>query len=309
MLIFDVFYYFFDDCCLTKKLRALMEKKPIGVIDSSISFVASYIIAQVVLAIFAVFGIIICNANGYSSAAFTAFVSKDLGLLISVIVMNMVFVGVVLFVGKTKTIEKPKKIVTVKLLAYIALAFACYFVLYPVVASFNKIFNVPVTQLEISRVGYIYSIFSRVLIPAICEELLFRGIIFKGLETKSKHFAILVSAVMFSLFHMSKEQLIYPLLMGLLFGVIMAYENNIIYCIIVHIINNSLALAGVGYYFNHWTYYLVAAIMFVLFVGTILFLTFKQTKQFTLTKIELITLLCSLGIMIVFWVLINFIKL
>lgn len=286
-----------------------MEKKPIGVVDSSISFVASYIIAQIVLVIFAIFGMFVCKINGYSAADFNTFASKDLGLLISVIVMNMVFVLVVLFVAKTKTIEKPKRILNFKILIYIALAVACYFVLYPVVLSFNKLFKVPVTELEISKVGYIYSIFSRVLIPAICEELLFRGIIFKGLETKNKAFAILISALMFSIFHMSKEQLIYPLLMGLLFGVIMAYENNIIYCIIVHIVNNSLALANIGFYFNHWTYFVLAAIMFVCFVGVMLFLTIKQASKFKLSKTELITLLVSIGIMIVFWVLINFIKL
>ena len=286
-----------------------MEKKPIGVVDSSISFVASYIMAQIALAIFAIIGMFVCKINGYSATDFNTFVSKDLGLLISVVVMNFVFVFVVLFAYKTKTIEKPKKILNFKILIYIALAVACYFALYPIVLSFNKLFKVPVTKLEISKVGYIYSIFSRVLIPAICEELLFRGIIFKGLETKSKTFAILISALMFSIFHMSKEQFIYPLLMGLLLGVIMAYENNIIYCIIVHIVNNSLALANIGFYFNHWTYFVGAAIMFVAFVGVMLFLAIKKSSKFKLTKTELVALLASLGIMIVFWVLINFIKL
>lgn len=286
-----------------------MEKKPIGVVDSSISFVASYIMAQIALAIFAIIGMFVCKINGYSATDFNTFVSKDLGLLISVVVMNFVFVLVVLFAYKTKTIEKPKRILNFKILIYIALAVACYFALYPIVLSFNKLFKVPVTKLEISNVGYIYSIFSRVLIPAICEELLFRGIIYKGLETKSKTFAILISALMFSIFHMSKEQFIYPLLMGLLLGVIMAYENNIIYCIIVHIVNNSLALVNIGFYFNHWTYFVVAAIMFVAFVGVMLFLAIKKSSKFKLTKTELVALLASLGIMIVFWVLINFIKL
>lgn len=284
------------------------EKQSLSVKDSSISFVLSFILSQIALIIFAVIGILICKANGYNSSAFYAFTSKDLGYLISVIIMNFVFIAVFLIFKHKKTDKLASKVKFHKMLLYIAVAVASYFILYPVVISFNTLFKIKSTSIEISGVGYIYSIFSRVLIPAICEELLFRGIIFKGLANSNKQLAIFVSALMFCIFHMSSEQLIYPLLMGLLLGVIMAYEDNIIYCIIVHIINNSLALAGVGYYFSHWTFYLLAGICFVLFVGAILFFALKNSQKLILSKQDAIYLLVSIILMIVFWFIVNFAK-
>ncbi len=284
-----------------------MEKKQINVVDSSISFVASFVLSQIALVFFAVIGIVVYKLNGYESKAFYDFSSNNLGFLISVIVMNLVFVLIFLFYKRKAEINYTKHLSALKIVCYIGIAVISYFLLYPVVLSFNKLFKIAPTAINISGIGYLYSAFSRVIIPAICEELLFRGIIYKGLENKSKQLAIWVSAIMFSIFHMSKEQMLYPLLMGLLFGVIMAKENNIIYCIIVHITNNALALTGIGFYFNHWTFYLIAAVAFVLFLTTILLYTFKNSTAFKLSKLEAISLLVSLGVMIVFWVLINFV--
>ena len=282
------------------------EKRELTVKDSSIAFVTSFLLGQVMLVLFAVICMVIIKFSG-SSSSFSEFSATDVGYLISAIVLNFGFLIIYFILRHNKAEKFASKVKPLKLLMYICIAVLCYFTLYPVVVSFNQLFHIKGSSLNISGIGYVYAAFSRVLIPAICEELIFRGIMFKGLANKNKQLAILVSAVMFSIFHMSKEQLLYPLLMGLLFGVIMAYENNIIYCIIVHVINNSLALAGLGYYFSHWTYYLLAVVLFAAFVGILMWLTFKGTQKFKLEKDELIYLLVSLGIMIVFWVLMNFV--
>lgn len=285
-----------------------MEKQSLTIKESSISFVLSFVLGQLALIIFAMIGIIICKINGYDSTSFYAFTKNDLGYLISVIVMNFTFLFVFAIFKHNKADKITNKIKISKIFMYLVIAVASYFALYPVIVCFNSLFNIQSTNIEISGIGYVYSIFSRILIPAVCEELLFRGLIFKGLSNKNKQLAIFISALMFSIFHMSSEQLLYPVLMGLLLGVIMAYENNIIYCIIVHLINNSLALSGVGYYFVHWSYYLLAGFLFIGFVSVILYYALKNTQKFKLTKLELFSLLISLGIMIIIWILINVLK-
>ena len=117
---------------------------------------------------------------------------------------------------------------------------------------------------------------------AIAEELLFRGLIFKGLKKHGKSFSIIATTIMFMLFHMAIDQAIYPLLMGLLLGVIMWKEDNIIYCIAVHMTNNIMSLT-ISYFniplsFNHWTFILMAILIVLAYLTAILFYTIKNGK-------------------------------
>ena len=81
------------------------------------------------------------------------------------------------------------------------------------------------------------------VLPAITEELLFRGIILKGLLNKFKPWvAILISAFLFMLMHGSLQQTVYQFILGLIFGAIAYYSGSIIYAIITHFLNNALVL-------------------------------------------------------------------
>ena len=285
-----------------------MEKRTLTVKDSSYAFILSFILGQLALVLFAMIGLLVCKVKGIEQSNFYTFTEKGLGYLISTIVLNFIFVIMFFTFRRKKEDTVVQKIRPLKLLIYALIAVVAYFTLYPIIVSFNQLFKIKSTIIEFSTSDYIYAVFSMVLIPAICEELLFRGLIFKGIANTNKAFAVCISAVMFSIFHMSSEQLFYPLLMGLLLGVIMARENNIIYCIIVHIINNSLALAGVGFYFQHWTYYLIAVVLFIAFLTTIILSMRKYFEKFKMEKSEWLTLIITLCIMLAFWVLVAIIK-
>lgn len=285
-----------------------MEKRTLTVKDSSYAFILSFILGQLALVLFAMVGLLVCKVKGVEQSVFYTFTEKGLGYLISTIVLNFIFVIVFFTFRRKKEDTVVQKISPLKLLIYALIAVVAYFTLYPIIVSFNQLFKIKSTIIEFSTSDYIYALFSMVLIPAICEELLFRGLIFKGLANANKAFAVCISAVMFSIFHMSSEQLLYPLLMGLLLGVIMARENNIIYCIIVHIINNSLALAGVGFYFQHWAYYLIAVVLFIAFLTTIILSMRIYFEKFKMEKSEWLTLIITLCIMLAFWVLVAIIK-
>lgn len=80
------------------------------------------------------------------------------------------------------------------------------------------------------------------ILPAIFEELLFRGIIFNGLKQYGKKAAIVLSAVLFMLVHGSIDQTVYPLLFGFVLALIAYKSNNIVNSIVAHFINNALVL-------------------------------------------------------------------
>jgi membrane protease YdiL (CAAX protease family) len=82
------------------------------------------------------------------------------------------------------------------------------------------------------------------LIPAVGEELVFRGIIQQRLLslTRNVHVAIWLTGLFFSAFHMQFYGLIPRMLLGVLLGYIYVWSGNLWYPIIGHFINNGFTL-------------------------------------------------------------------
>jgi uncharacterized protein len=82
------------------------------------------------------------------------------------------------------------------------------------------------------------------VLPAIGEELIFRGV-FQKLFTeisRNAHVAIVITAVLFSAMHGQFFGFIPRMLLGILFGYLMLWSNTIWVPIIAHFINNALAV-------------------------------------------------------------------
>lgn len=88
------------------------------------------------------------------------------------------------------------------------------------------------------------------IIPAIGEELIFRGILQNKLEVyfKSAHLAIIVSSLLFSGFHLQFYGFIPRLLLGILFGYLYYWSRSLWYPIFAHLINNGLTLIMIYLY-------------------------------------------------------------
>ena len=82
------------------------------------------------------------------------------------------------------------------------------------------------------------------MIPAIGEELLFRGVLQKQLikGLGNAHVAIILTAVIFSAFHLQFLGFFSRALLGMLFGYLYYWSKNMWYPILTHFTNNGLAL-------------------------------------------------------------------
>jgi membrane protease YdiL (CAAX protease family) len=81
------------------------------------------------------------------------------------------------------------------------------------------------------------------VIPAICEEVMFRGFIQKSFEYKLKPFtAALITAVFFGLYHFNPYALIPLIALGLYFGFAAYISGSIFVPISLHFINNFMAV-------------------------------------------------------------------
>lgn len=87
--------------------------------------------------------------------------------------------------------------------------------------------------------------------PGICEEVLFRGIILNSYEHTGYYKSILITAVLFGMFHFNLANFVGPTILGIVFG-IMVYKTNSLYSSIIgHTINNGIALT-IGFLFNRY---------------------------------------------------------
>jgi len=76
----------------------------------------------------------------------------------------------------------------------------------------------------------------------ICEEILFRGTLLRGFEKLGPAKSIILTAILFGMWHMYFTSFLGTFLLGLLIGYIV-YRTNSLYCgMFAHFINNSAAV-------------------------------------------------------------------
>lgn len=81
------------------------------------------------------------------------------------------------------------------------------------------------------------------LLPAVCEELAFRGFVLNGLRrTGHKWGAILVTSALFGVVHMLLQQSLSAFLMGIVIGYVAVKTNSIWPAMVFHFTHNSLAV-------------------------------------------------------------------
>ena len=78
--------------------------------------------------------------------------------------------------------------------------------------------------------------------PAIVEELLFRGIIMKGFSEFGALFAVVCSAILFSLMHGSFNQMLLQFIGGLMMGAVVMITKNFLLGMIMHFTNNLFSV-------------------------------------------------------------------
>lgn len=81
------------------------------------------------------------------------------------------------------------------------------------------------------------------LVPAICEELAFRGFILSGLRHMgSKWGAIVISSLFFGIAHGILQQSISAVMLGVVLGFVAVQTGSLLPCIVFHLVYNSLGL-------------------------------------------------------------------
>ena len=143
-----------------------------------------------------------------------------------------------------------------------------------------------ITEILVSTetiVGLFANLFVMAVLPAIGEELIFRGV-FQKIFTKmanNYHWGIIISAFLFSAIHMQFYGFLPRFLLGVYFGYLLVWSKSLWLPILAHFINNAMAVILYFYYFNESvdinpdTYgtesYFASSLSFLLIIGFIYF--------------------------------------
>ena len=97
---------------------------------------------------------------------------------------------------------------------------------------------------QISSAPWLTVLFLMALVPALCEELAFRGFIFGGLIREHGRLrAVVITALMFGISHGVLQQSIAATVMGLLLGWVALRTGSVLPGILIHLTNNALSVS------------------------------------------------------------------
>lgn len=108
--------------------------------------------------------------------------------------------------------------------------------------------NVETTFSEILGDNALAALFVIAAAPAVCEEMMFRGVILHALKAKYRvPSAIVITAALFGVFHMSLVKFIPTALLGLVFCIVVWWTDSIYPAMLMHFINNAFSVAVMYY--------------------------------------------------------------
>lgn len=120
------------------------------------------------------------------------------------------------------------------------------FCIMPFITIINSISTIFVENYAASTMSYLTSnplwlnILFIALIPAVCEEYLFRGLLFHGYKRRNPFKAMLMSSLLFGLIHMNVNQFVYAFVMGFILCMLVYATGTVLSSMIAHFIFNGI---------------------------------------------------------------------
>lgn len=123
--------------------------------------------------------------------------------------------------------------------------------------------------------------FAYCLVPAVCEELVFRGVILSEYRKYGSFNAVMLSALYFALIHFEANGFFLYLYAGMVLGLVTVVCRSVFPAMILHLVNNLLNVFG-----NDLFLRITMQQSGVFFMGFVLISLFLLSLIFVLSRIE-----------------------
>lgn len=88
--------------------------------------------------------------------------------------------------------------------------------------------------------SFSFLLFSIAITPAICEEVIMRGVVLDGYRSLGMKKAIILNGILFGMFHMNFHQFSYTFFMGMALAAAVYFTNSLFAGMLIHFINNGI---------------------------------------------------------------------
>ena len=123
------------------------------------------------------------------------------------------------------------------------------------------------------------------LLPAIFEEIFFRGVLLHGLKNFSQTCAVLLCGALFALYHQNPAQTVYQFCCGAAFALVAIRAKSILPTVLSHFINNAVILILTKFGLTEfstpvfWTVVTVSTLCLIASLGYLLFIDKEKERQ------------------------------
>lgn len=210
--------------------------------------VASMFVASVVLSM--ILGVVV----GVTGQEMSTVASQNWAIYLNSILSELAFFLVYFIYTKQNKIKKyslknvNKSIFDLRFLVVFASSLVVFFGSLNFTTFFNTLFlsfaTPSISGVPLNNFGeFLLSVLCFAIIPAIAEELIFRGVVFSSLKNKiGLVWAVIVSSVAFTLIHFSIFQTIHQFLLGVVLSLIFYFTGKLVYSMFFHFFNNFFVL-------------------------------------------------------------------
>ncbi|MCD8306770.1 MAG: CPBP family intramembrane metalloprotease [Clostridia bacterium] len=235
---------------MSRNESAQQLNRPLGAKTGGFSYTAAAV-AYVIVSFMASIIISLCGAEyGSDAYIYISYIAAQIGILLAVIV-TMRFDNV--HFRQAFPVKCHPKYFIIGALIIFGLMFSLSWVNTWFISLFENLGYVPRESTSyyptLSGGLIVPALLVIAVLPAICEEALFRGVLFNSVNRSIGSIpAIFIVGFCFSLFHGSPEQTVYQFIAGCLFAFIAMRSGSILPSVMMHFLNNGviIILAAAG---------------------------------------------------------------
>ncbi len=121
-----------------------------------------------------------------------------------------------------------------------------------------------------TTMGVAYLVLAYAILPAVCEELIFRSMLCAEFEGRGVACAVTVSAVLFSMLHFNLLQMPVYLFAGLVLALTLYATRSVFCCVIVHLLYNLFCLFGQGSFADFYVTHSAKTLFMILMIAALL---------------------------------------
>ncbi len=143
--------------------------------------------------------------------------------------------------------------------------------------------DTPILLPSLDGAGIIGVLLAVAVLPALFEELIFRGLLLKGMRSFGTAGAVLLSGALFALYHQNPAQTLYQFCCGAAFALVAVRAGSILPTVFSHFLNNAVIIILTKFGVEEFptpVLWIIVSVSALCLIGSLIWLAFFEKNGF-----------------------------